>query len=126
MRILRSGPVFDRWHEVTFGRTIGAEFVGDDPLGWHALLLQQPEQQSPCSPGVAPALNDFIENLAVLIDGTPKPVLSAGDGNHNLIEVPDVLARRSPATELLCVSRPEFPSPSPDRFIRDDDPALQQ
>jgi len=71
------GPVFDRWHEVTFGRTIGAEFVGDDPLGWHALLLQQPEQQSPCSPGVAPALNDFIENVAVLIDGTPKPVLSA-------------------------------------------------
>ena len=74
------GPVFDRWHEVTFGRTIGAEFVGDDPLGWHALLLQQPEQQSPCSPGIAPALNDFIENVAVLIDGTPKPVLSAGDG----------------------------------------------
>ncbi len=68
MRILRSivetlmGPVFDRWHEVTFGRTIGAEFVGDDPLGWQALLLQQSEQQSPCSPGVAPALNDFIEN----------------------------------------------------------------
>jgi len=39
MRILRSGPVFDRWHEVTFGRTIGAEFVGDDPLGWHALFF---------------------------------------------------------------------------------------
>lgn len=26
----------------------------------------------------------------------------------------------------LCVGRSNFPSPSPDRFIRDDDPALQQ
>ena len=39
---------------------------------------------------------------------------------------PPILKRRPPATKLLCVGRSEFQTPSPDRFIRDDDATLQQ
>lgn len=61
-----------------------------------------------------------------MIDGTPKPVFSAPDGDHDLIQVPDILARRSLATKLFCIDWSEFASPSPDRFIGDDNSALQQ
>lgn len=70
--------------------------------------------------------NSPIKNVAVLIDGTQKPVRSAGDGNHTFIEVPAVLGRKPPGAESLRASRRELPSPLPDLFIRDDDPALQQ
>ncbi len=43
----------------------------------------------------------LVENIAILINGTPKPVLSAGDGNHHLIQMPEILARRSPATKFF-------------------------
>lgn len=45
MRIFRSiveplvGPVLDSWHNVTLGRAIRTELVGDDPLGRHACFL---------------------------------------------------------------------------------------
>lgn len=64
---------------------------------------------------VASALDDLVENVAILINGTPKPVLLAGDGNQHLIPVPDILARRTLVAQLLCIGRVEFPSPTPDR-----------
>jgi hypothetical protein len=73
------GTVFDSRHNVTLGRAIRAELVGDDPLGRHALLFQQPDEQSPGGLRIASALNNLVESVSVLINGTPKPVLSARD-----------------------------------------------
>lgn len=39
------------------------------------MLLQQPDQQSLGSFGIAPLLDDLVENLTVLVNGTPKPNL---------------------------------------------------
>lgn len=41
--------------------------------------------------------------------------------SHHPIQMPDILT-----TKLFCVCRSEFPSPSPDRFIRSNNSALQQ
>jgi hypothetical protein len=41
------------------------------------LFLQQSPRQSPGSLGISSALDDLIENVTVLINGTPKPVFSA-------------------------------------------------
>lgn len=68
------------------------QFTGDNPLLRETLLLQQSDQQSPGSLGVATELHDLVENISILINGSPKPVLLAGDGNHHLVQVPDVLA----------------------------------
>ena len=46
---------------------------------------------------VAPALDQDIENEAILVDGTPKPMRLPGDADDDLVEVPLVAtARRSP------------------------------
>jgi hypothetical protein len=52
--------------------SVGAQLVGDHPLRQHALLPHKPYQQPPCSLGVAPVLNDFVEDISILIDGTPR------------------------------------------------------
>jgi hypothetical protein len=45
-----------------------------------ALLLQEAPEQSLRRLGVAPALNDFVEPVSILINRPPEPVLLAGDG----------------------------------------------
>ncbi|OJF90769.1 hypothetical protein AX761_23100 [Rhizobium sp. 58] len=70
MRIFRSivetlvGSMLDSRHNRSLGRAIRAKLVGDDPLRRHALLLQQPDEQSLGGLRVASALNNLIENIA--------------------------------------------------------------
>jgi hypothetical protein len=52
-----------------------------------------PEQlahQPKCRALVAPALNQHVENLALVIDGAPQVHSPAGDPDHHLVEVPYV------------------------------------
>lgn len=86
--------MLDRWHGLLSGCTIGSQLVGDHPLGSHALLLQQSGQDPLCRLGVAPSLHDLVENIAILIDRAPKPVCLAGDADHHLVQVPDIVWSR--------------------------------
>ena len=79
MRIL--GPVvqplvravLDVRHDLTLGGRVGAELVGDHPTGWAALLLQEAFQHALGRLGVAAGLDDFIEDVTILIHGPPQP-----------------------------------------------------
>ncbi len=69
----------------------------------------------------------------ILADPRPEWTLAAGYADEAMFIAPpagwDTNAYRvkpAPATKLLCVGRSEFQTPSPDRFIRDDDATLQQ
>lgn len=53
-----------------------------------ALLLQQPDRQSLGSLRVGTRRYDFVENISVLVDGSPKPVFLATYGNRHLVQVP--------------------------------------
>src|SRR5258708_22839055 len=64
-----------------------------------------------------------LENEAVLVDGTPEPMLLPGDADDDLIKVPFVAtARRSP-TDAVGEFPPEFEAPLPDRLVRHRDAA---
>ena len=82
--------MLDRRHVRTPGGGIGAELVGDHASGRTALLLEKAPQQALCRLGIASRLHNFIEDIAVLIDGAPEPVLLAADADDDLVEVPDV------------------------------------
>src|SRR5215207_7636722 len=114
MRILRPiihplvRAVFDVWHDLTSGGSIRAELVGDHPPGWAALLLQKASQQALGGRGVAAGLDNLIEHVTILIHGPPQPVFLTRDGDHDLIEVPNVAAAWRLAPETASVRRPEL------------------
>ena len=118
--------VFDFWHNVASGGCVGAELVGDHPSWRAALLPQEAPQQALGCRGIAAALEDFIEHIAILINRPPQPVLLARDRDRNLIQVPDVAAAWRLAPEAPSVSRPELQRPSADGLVRDEDAALEQ
>ncbi len=59
---------------LTFGGTIGAQFVRNDPFGREAPTFHQLGQKPLCRALVSPRLQDFLENNPVLIDRAPEPV----------------------------------------------------
>ena len=90
-------PMLDPRHDLSLGRSVALQLVGDEHTWGSALLLQELTEQALGGLLVAPALDENIENEAVLVDGTPQPMLLPGDADDDLIQVPFVAtARRSP------------------------------
>jgi hypothetical protein len=56
----------------------------------------------------------------------PEPMLLTGNGDHDLVEMPDVTTARRLAPEAAGVSRSKLQRPAADRFIGDDNTTLEQ
>ncbi len=131
MRILRPiveplvRAVFDVWHDLALGSRVGAELVGDHSSWRAALFPQEAPQQALGCRGIAAPLHDLIKDVSVLVNSPPKPVLLAGNGDYDLVEVPDVAAARRLAPETTSVRGPELQRPPADSLIGDEDTALQ-
>jgi len=81
------------------------------------------------SPGnlpVATRLDDFIENIAVLVDGSPKPAFPTANGNYRLVQMPNVLSGRLFSAQLLGIGRTELATPSANGLVRHDNAAFQK
>lgn len=86
--------MLDRRHDLPPGRAIRTELVGNDALRQTALLLHKPDQQALGCLGVATGLNDLVENIPILVDGTPKPMFASTDDNDHLVQMPDIIRAR--------------------------------
>jgi hypothetical protein len=108
------------------GGGIRAQFIGDHPSRWAALLSQVTGQQAHDRLGVAAPLDDAIEHIPILIHGAPQPVRLAGNRDHDPIEMPYVARAWRPAPEAASIIWPELLAPSTDCLLGDDDTALEQ
>ena len=88
--------------------------------------LEKTRQQALCCLGVASRLDDFIEDISVLIDCPPQPMLFAADGDDDLVEMTDIAAARSLALEAAGIVAPELPRPPSHSLVGDNNAALQQ
>src|SRR5208337_3550317 len=90
------------------------------------LLLQELAQLAFGGLLVAPALDEDIENKALLVDRAPEPLLLAGDGDDNLVKVPFVAATGGSPTDAVGEFPTELQAPLPDRLVCDRDAASRQ
>jgi hypothetical protein len=118
--------MLNRRHDLAPGGSIGAEVIRDHPSRWAALPLQQTLQQAFGRLGVAPRLDDLVENVSTLIDGTPQPMLLTGSADHDLVQVPDVTRAWRLAPETAGVRWSELHRPAPHSLIRFDNTTLEQ
>lgn len=80
--------MLDSRHDLASGCSIRAKLIRDDALRQASLLLYQPDQQTLGSLIITPALDDFIENIAILIDGAPQLALRTTNRSNDFIQVP--------------------------------------
>src|SRR5882762_9580227 len=116
-------PMLDPGHDLPLGSGVALQLVRDEHTRGSTLLLEKLAEQALGGLLVAPALDENIENEAVLVDGTPEPMLFPGEADDDLIEVPFVAtARRAPA-DPVGEFPAEFEAPLPDRLVRHRDAA---
>jgi hypothetical protein len=72
------------------------------------------------------SLDDFIENVAILVDSTPEPAFPSTDRHDHLVQMSDLIRVRGFAPQAAGIVRAELLRPTPDRFIGNNDAALQQ
>src|SRR4051812_10208110 len=94
-------PMLNTRYDLSFGRAVAREFVGDHHARCDALLLEQLPQQALGSLCIPAALNQDIEHGSVLVNGAPQPMLSACNADYHLVEVPLVTGCWKTAADLV-------------------------
>jgi hypothetical protein len=69
--------MLDPGHDLPLGSGVALQLVGDEDTGGSTLVLEELAEQAFGGLLVAPALDENIENEALLVDGTPEPMLSS-------------------------------------------------
>jgi hypothetical protein len=57
---------------------------------------------------IATALDNLVENIAILINGPPQPVLLAGDVDDHFIQMPEIVGAWLLATKAPGIVRTEL------------------
>jgi hypothetical protein len=96
---------------------IGFELVGDHDARRSCRLLEKLAHEPLRGSSISPALDENVENEAILIDSAPKPVLPASDRDHNLIHVPLVAASRCAPANAIGILPAEFLGPMTNTFV---------
>ena len=94
----------DGRHDRSVRSPVAAQLVGDHSHGLTLLVLQQLTKKACGCPAVATRLDEDIEDVAIVIDGTPEIVSPSLDGDEDLVEVPDVAqpALSTPEPASVC------------------------
>jgi hypothetical protein len=71
-------------------RGVRAQLVGHQQFRCEALLPEKLAHQSQRRPAVAAALDQHVEHLAFVINGTPEVHALAGDSHHHFVQTPSV------------------------------------
>ena len=101
-------PMLDAGYDLTLGRSIAAELVGDQHARRSPLLIQELAEQALGGLLVSPALDEDIENKALLVDRAPEPVLLASNAEDNLVKVPFVATAGGSPTDAVGEFLAEF------------------
>jgi hypothetical protein len=120
------GAVFDIRHDSALGGAVGPQLVGDNALWSASLFSQKSRQQAFRGFCVAARLNNFVEDVSVLINGAPEIARLAIDGDDDLVEMPNVVAAWPLSLQAPGVVGAEFDRPTSNRFVGDDNAALKQ
>jgi hypothetical protein len=72
------------------------------------LLLKQLAHQPQRRPSVTAALDQHVEDLAFMVDGSPQIHPLAGGANHHLVEVPAIARPRTAEAQPSRDYRSEF------------------
>jgi hypothetical protein len=89
-----------------------------------SLAAQQPSEESFRGAPIAARLNQEVDQVAVLIHGTPEILLLAVDSNKNFVQVPHIAEAALTPLQFSGIVRTELLTPEPNRLIGDDDSAF--
>src|SRR6201981_2438450 len=118
--------VLDLGQDLAFGGGVALELVCDDHP-WNIPQAVQQLAEEPRGRGcAAPALDQNVEDISVLVDRAPKIVLLAADPDEHLVHVPLVAGLWPPPLQRIGEDPAEAQTPLADALVADDDSTRRQ
>ena len=90
------------------------------------MIAHQPLKESCRCMLISTWLKKNIDNVTVLIDGTPKVLLLAVDSHEEFVQIPAIAQLPSPLLQTFCIVGAELPTPMSNGFVGDGNAALRQ
>ena len=112
------------WHDLTMSSAIATELVGHQTIRPLALSLEQLAKEAYGSTAIPPGLNQDVNRVAILIDGSPQVLLLTLDLEEHLVKIPKVAELALFALQPPGIFAAELPTPLANRLIGDDQAAL--
>jgi len=112
------GIVGNTWQDRSTGSTIAFQLVGDDPEWLLALTAQQSAKEPLGCTLIAARLQQNIDDITILIHGTPKILLPAVDSDEEFVQIPGITEASLFLLKTSGIVGPEFPAPLSDGFLR--------
>ncbi len=106
----------DGWHDLAVSSAVASQLVRHQPAGHATLPLQQLAKKAFGCPAVATRLHEDVDDVAILIDGTPEILPLSLDRDEDLVQVPCV-SQATLALQSTSVFWPELVAPKSDGFI---------
>src|SRR5690348_5030030 len=116
----------DPRQDLAFGGGVALELVCDDHPRNIPQALQQLAEEPRGRGCVAPALDQNVEDISVLVDRAPQIVLLAADPDEHLVHVPLVSGLWPAPLQRIGEDPAEAQAPLADALVADDDPTRRQ
>src|SRR6516164_3213214 len=117
------GIVGNTWQDRSTGSTIAFQLVGDDPEWLLALTAQQSAKEPLGGTLIAARLEQNIDDVTILIHGTPKILLLTVDSDEEFVQIPGITEASQFLLKTSGIVRSEFLAPLPHGFVRNNDSA---
>jgi hypothetical protein len=118
------GAVNNRGQDRAVGGRIAAELVRDQSLRDTPLPFQELPEEALGRMPISPGLDEDVDRITVLVDGSPEILLSPLDVDEQFVQVPGVAQPSTLASKPTSVIRTEGVTPLPDGLVGDGDAPL--
>jgi hypothetical protein len=85
-----AGSMGDGWEDLSVRSRIASKLVSHELQRWSLLVFQHLAKEAFSGALVSAACHQDIEDISILINGSPKIMTFAADGDEHLVHVPDV------------------------------------
>ncbi len=114
--ILASSMV-DGWKDLSVGGRIASKLVGHELPRWPTLLFQDLAKEALGGPLVSAAGDQDVEDITVLIHGSPKIMTLSANGDEYFVHVPDVTETALPPPQSAGVFGSKLAAPGSNGFV---------
>ena len=120
------GVVDDGRHDDAVRGTVTAEAISDEATRYPASRVEQFAQEPRCGMAIAAGLQQDVDNVTVLVDGSPEILTPAANRHEQLVQMPRIADGARPTSEPTRVGEAEGGTPVAHGFVRDRDAALRE
>ncbi len=107
----------DGWKDLSVGGRIASKLVGHELPRWPPLLFQDLAEEALSGPLVSVAGDQDVEDIPVLIHGSPKIMTFTADRDEHFVHVPDVAETALPPPQSAGVFGSKLVAPGSNGFV---------